>query len=377
MELSEARRFFPAVENQLYLNHAASSPFSTRVVNALGEYTENRLSGTVDAHKQDFREMESLRKNLATLIQASPDRIAFTSNTSHGLNIIAQGYPWKPKDEILLSSMEFPANVYPFLNLKKQGVVVKTIPENEGRIRVEDIVEYVTDNTRMLSLSYVQYLNGYRANLQNIGTFCRENDILFVVDGIQGLGAVPLNVSNTPVDAVATGGQKWLISPKGTGFLYLSEALQNRLDMTYLGWLSVEDPFDFHNFKQAVKGNASRYEMATPNHIGFYGMNAAVQLLLDVGINTISLHLLEITGYLREELKAMGCEIRTRFEDGERAGIMLFSCGEAEENERIFKSLMEKQVTISLREGHLRVSPHFYNTKEDMVRFVETLREVR
>ncbi|MBS1271200.1 MAG: Cysteine desulfurase SufS [Candidatus Marinimicrobia bacterium] len=377
MEISQARQLFPPADNQLYLNHAACSPFSTRVTEALDKYTHNRLTGKIDDYKGDYGEMESLRKNLGKLIQAAPDRIALTSNTSHGLNIVAQGYPWKPKDEILLSAMEFPSNVYPFLNLKKQGVVVKMIPANEGRIRVEDIVEYVTDQTKMLSLSYVQYLNGYRADLQSIGTFCHENDIRLVIDGIQGIGAVPFNVSKIQVDAVATGGQKWLMSPKGTGFLYLAEEFQNQLDMKYLGWLSVEEPFDFHNFKQAVKGDASRYEMATPNHIGFYGMNAAVKLLLDVGINTISLHLLKMTGYLREKLHTMGCEIKTWFEDGERAGIMLFSCGDADENERLFKVLLERDITISFREGDLRVAPHFYNTKNDMDRFIEILQEVQ
>ncbi|MCF7804555.1 MAG: aminotransferase class V-fold PLP-dependent enzyme [Candidatus Marinimicrobia bacterium] len=377
MNPEEARQFFPAVDERLYLNHAASSPFSTRVRDAIAIYHENRTEGTLDDYKQDLKEVKDLRKNLGQLIQGQPDRIALTGNTSHGLNIVAQGFPWKPKDEILYSSMEFPANVYPFLNLKKRGVVVREIPANEGRLKVEDIEEYVTDQTRMLTLSYVQYLNGYRADLRYIGTFCRENNIAFVVDGIQGLGAMPLNVSNLPVDAVATGGHKWLMSPKGTGFIYLTKEFQERLDMTYLGWLSVREPFEFHNYDQPVKGEAARYELGTPNQTGIYGMNAAVQLLLEVGINNISLHILDITEYLRSGLRDAGCEILTPFEDGERAGIVLFSCGNPDENQRIFNALLEKKVTISFRDGTLRVAPHFYNTRADMDRFLELLEEVR
>ena len=375
MNFHEIRGLFPVVENQIYLNHAACSPISLWVRRALEEYFSRRTQDRVDDFKRDLEEAQDLRENLGKLIDAPADRIALTSNTTHGLNIIAAGLPWQKGDEILLSEMEFPANVYPFLNLRNRGVNIKQIPDNDGRITVDMFRRHATDSTRLISLSFVQYLNGYRADLKRIGQFCSENDILFIVDGIQGLGGFPLSVEDLPIDALASGGHKWLMSPKGTGFLYLTKRLQDRLELPYLGWLSVEHPLDFHNYNQKLTQRASRFELATPNQAGIYGMNAAVQLLHRAGIGSISEHLLRITGYLREKLSEKGYEILTPFTDNERAGIILFSAGSADRNKDLFRTLLDRNVTISYREGFLRVSPHFYNTREDMDQFLTKLNE--
>jgi len=349
---------------------------SSRVQKALQDYLVDRGTGRIDDYKRNAAVASELRSMIAEYIHARSEQIALTSNTSHGLNIIATGYPWERDDEILIPAGEFPANVYPFLNLEKLGVKVRRVPRHEGRITLTDFIELVNDQTRMVSLSYVQYLNGFRADLQSIGKFCHENNIAFVVDGIQGLGALPINVESAYIDALATGGQKWLMSPKGSGFLYVSERLFHKLDMNYLGWLSVKTPFDFQNYHQELNPSAQRFELATPNHLGIYGMNAALRLILEIGVNTIRDHLLEITGYLREKLRSRGCEIVTDFRDGERAGIMSFSCGSPDHNEELFKALLGKGVTISYRDGILRVSPHFYNTIEDMDRFLNALTDV-
>jgi len=373
MKLTDARALFPAVEDQLYLNHAASSPFSLRVEEALRAYLDRRVRGDLDDFKRDLRETADLRSALAALIGSSPDRIALTSNTTHGLNIVAGGIHWEQGDQILLSDMEFPANVYPFLNTRRFGTEVVRIPSRDGRITPDDLRPHLTDRTRLFSVSYVQYLNGYRADLEALGEFCRRHDILFIIDAIQGLGALPLDVSRIPCDAVACGGHKWLMSPKGTGFLYITEDLQDRLEMAHFGWMSVRKPFEFHHFDQETDSSAQRYELATPNQLGIYGMHAAVRLLQDVGLATIRDHLLNLTGYLRDRLPAMGCEIRTPFPDRERAGILLFSRGDARENHRIFQALAEQGITISFREGALRVAPHFYNNRSDMDRFLAAL----
>lgn len=373
MKLTDARHLFPAVQDQLYLNHAASSPFSLRVEEALNGYLIRRVRGDLDDFKRDLRETADLRSALATLIGSSSDRIALTSNTTHGLNIVASGIHWEKGDQILLSDMEFPANVYPFLNTRRFGTEVIHIPSRDGRITPDDLEARLTGRTRLFSVSYVQYLNGYRADLKALGEFCRSNDILFIVDAIQGLGALPLDVSRIPCDAVACGGHKWLMSPKGTGFLYISEDLQDQLEIANLGWMSVRKPFEFHNFEQETDPTAQRYEPATPNQLGIYGMHAAINLLQEVGLDTIRDHLLDLTGYLRDRLSAMGYEILTTFPDRERAGILLFSRGEARGNHRIFKALSEQGVTISFREGSLRVAPHFYNNRNDMDRFLTAL----
>lgn len=376
MDVKKARTLFPSVSNQLYLNHAASSPFSLRVEEALSNYLRRRIDGNPDDYKRDLRETTDLRSDLASLLRTSADRIALTSNTSHGLNIIASGLSWKKGDQILLSDMEFPANVYPFLNTQKYGTEVVRIPSDSGRITPGDFQNYITDHTRLISVSYVQYLTGYRADLQAIGDLCKKRNILFVIDAIQGLGALPLSLTEIPCDAVACGGHKWLMSPKGTGFLYLSRDLQNSLEMAHFGWMSVKNPFEFSNFDQGPDPTARRYELATPNQLGTYGMHAAVRLLLEIGLEHIERHILDITGYLREQLSHIGCDVLTSFPDQERAGILLFTCGEAKENHRIFQALLKKKVTISFREGYLRVAPHFYNNRSDMDLFIETLQDL-
>jgi len=377
MNIQDARKLFPVRENQLYFNHAACSPFSVRVEKVLLEYLKERVKSKIDDYQGIMQVSDQLRKMLGKMMNASADRIALTTNTSHGLNIIASGFPWEDGDEILISEMEFPANVYPFLNLEKRGVKLAWFPTEDGRVTLHDIETHLTSKTKMLTLSYVQYLNGYRADLKAIGELCKERNIWFVVDGIQGMGAFPMDVQNWHIDALAGGGQKWMMSPKGTGYLYLTEELQAQLDMSYLGWLSVENPFDFHNFKQDLDASAQRFELATANAMGIFGMHTAVELLLEVGIPQISEHILDITGYLRNRLEAIGCEILTPFEDQERAGIMLFSLGDESHNKEVFQELLDKNVTISLREGKLRVSPHFYNTREDLDKFLAILQQVR
>ncbi len=376
MELEAARELFPFVTEQLYFNHAASSPLSLRVEEAIRRYLSERARGRISDFKRDQREISALRAALANFIGTDPDRVALTANTTHGLNIIASGLSWSEGDEILLSAMEFPANVYPFLNLKRHGVTIKHLPPTNGKITVEDFAAHTTSRTRLISLSFVQYLNGYRADLKAVSDYCKANDILFIVDAIQGLGAIPLNVHRMQCDALASGGHKWLMSPRGTGFLYLSESLQERLEPAYLGWLSVQNPFHFHEYNQQLNPTAERFELATPNTIGVYGMHAAIQVLQEAGAHNIEQHILKITGYLRDELQKRACEIRTPFADHERAGILLFSCGDAQKNRHIFRALSRKKVTISYREGALRVSPHFYNTRADMDRFLAILEEV-
>ena len=376
MNPKNARKFFPIVENQMYLNHAACSPMSTKVKNAIEEFLHLRNAEKADDFKTDLLEARNLRETIAELLNSSPERIALTSNTTHGINIFASGLQWKEGDEILISKMEFPANVYPYLNLQKKGVKIRWMPEKDGRIPLKYITTFVNDKTRLLSLSYIQYLNGYKADLQAIGKFCKENNIIFIVDGIQGLGAFQIDLEKTHIDGIATGGHKWLMSPKGTGFVYVSENLQGQINQSHLGWLSVENPFDFHNYDQSLDETAHRYELATPNQIGIYGMNAAIKLLLEVGIARISKHLTDITGFLRGELESSGYETFTTFEDRERGAIVLFSAGDPDKNQEIFKDLLKKGITISFREGNLRLSPHFYNTKEDLAQFMDYLKQV-
>lgn len=369
MELSSYRALFPYLEQgMIYFNHAATSPLSTRVVEAVQRHLNERSAGPVDTYLADRKIVDGLRASIARLIDApSADRIAFTVNTSDAINLIASAYPWRPGDRILLNNLEFPANVYPFLNLRSDGVAVDTLACPDGRVTAEAIERALTPTTRMVALSAVQFLTGYRADLRAIGELCRSRGVRCIVDGIQAVGAVPVNVQGSAIDAMACGAQKWMMSPHGTGFVYLSEELQVMLRQRYLGWLSVADPWDFRDHGQPLASSARRYEGGTLNYPGLMGMRAAVDILLEVGIDAISRHLFRLTERIVERASQVdGWAIVTPLEPEARSGIVTVRPGSTDDAARWFERLMERRVTISLREGLLRFSPHFYNTTSDV-----------
>ena len=211
----------------------------------------------------------ALKAGLARFLgAASPDFLTLTTNTTHGLNTIASGLPWREGDRVLLNRMEFPANIYPFLNLERFGVGVDWAESVDGRLPLETVAAKVTPATRLVSISFVQFLNGYKADLAALGAFCRGRGIWLVVDGIQGLGAVPFDLAETPVDALAAGGAKWLMWPMGTGFLYLSPKMLDAVQPAHAGWLGVQDAWNFRDYELKFLDTAERFEGGTLNWMG-------------------------------------------------------------------------------------------------------------
>lgn len=377
MDLSSYRSLFPYLENgTIYFNHAATSPLSRRVVEAVQRHLNERSAGPVDTYFADLKIVDGLRSSVARLINApSPDRIAFSLNTSDAINLIAAAYPWRSGDRILTNDLEFPANVYPYLNLRTKGVHVDTLSCPDGRVSVDAIERALTPSTRMVAISAVQFLSGYRADLRSIGALCRARNVKLVVDGIQAVGAVPVDVQTSAIDALACGAQKWMMSPHGTGFVFLSEDLQGMLQQQYLGWLSVADPWNFRDHEQSLAASARRYEGGTLNYPGLMGMRAAVDMLLEVGTEAIERQLRRMTDRIVEHAsRGEGWTITTPLEPEARSGIITIRPGNPEEAKRWFELLMGRRVTISLREGQLRFSPHFYNTLADVDELFHRLR---
>ncbi len=220
--LTRARSLFPhTLQGKIYLNHAGTSPMSTRVLDAVTRYYRDRSEGKIDTYWEDLPMVAEVRSFVQQLINAeSTERIALTANTSDAINIIAGGIDWKSGDRILLNDIEFPANVWPYLNLKQIGVELDVLKALDGRVTPDQIEESITSRTRLVALSAVQFLSGYRADLATIGEMCRQRGAIFAVDGIQAVGAIKLDVQAMKIDALAAGGQKWQMSPHGTGFLY-------------------------------------------------------------------------------------------------------------------------------------------------------------
>jgi selenocysteine lyase/cysteine desulfurase len=314
---------------------------------------------------------------IARLINAeSEERIALTANTSDAINIVASGLPWSSGDHILLNEMEFPANVWPYVAVKRYGVTLEFLPCPEGSITVESIQRSLRPTTRVVALSAVQFLTGYRADLESIGALCRSRNILFIVDGIQAVGAVPVDVQRMKIDALAAGAQKWQMAPQGTGFLYLTEELQHRVQQAYVGWLSVETPWNFVDYNQPLAHSARRYEGGTLNITGLWGYHAALQLLLEIGIPAIADHILSLTEKLSMWLSQLpGAQLLSPSLREERAGIVTIGLPASLSADAVFQVLSERRVQISLREGKLRYSPHFYNSPAEMESVAELTRE--
>ncbi|MBI4428125.1 MAG: aminotransferase class V-fold PLP-dependent enzyme [Ignavibacteriales bacterium] len=377
-KLSEARSLFPHTsKGKIYLNHAATTPLSTPVVDATIRYLEQRSVGTLENFTNDMKMITECREAIRKLINAeSPDRVALVSNTSEALNIVSTGIPWKSGDRILLNSSEFPANVYPYLYLKNLGVEIDILEAPEGRIPMELMKRGITAKTRVVALSAVQFLSGYKADLVTIGDFCRKKNILFVVDGIQAIGAVRVDVQQMKIDALATGCQKWQLGQQGTGYLYITEELQRNIRQQHVGWLSAADPWDFHNFSQSLSSTARRYEPGTLNIPGWWGTQASLALLLEFGVEAIERHILSITRMLMDGLQRLdGLELMSPANDAERAGIVTVRPTGSLDAQAVFKEISDRNITTSVREGMLRFSPHFYNSPEDISLAVEVVRE--
>jgi cysteine desulfurase/selenocysteine lyase len=377
-QLNSIRTLFPHLKSgQIYLNHAAISPLSTRVVDTMTNYLCTHSDGTLVSYDDELKIESDCRNAVQKMINAeSKDRIALVGNTSDAINIVASGLPWKSGDRIILNDMEFPANVYPYYHFQEQGVSVDIIKCPDGKLTTEMIAEKITPKTRVVALSAVQFLSGHRADLATIGTLCRDRGIWFVVDGIQAVGAVQLDVQAMKIDGLAAGAQKWQMSTQGTGFLYVNEALQDAIQPQFVGWLGVQDAWNFYNYGQPLASTAKRYEGGTVNHLGFSGMAAALSLLLEQGGQAVENHILALTRILMNGLQNIdGVKLVSPRADNERAGIVTIELPPNADAKTVFKKLLVKNIVISLREGKLRYAPHFYNSPQEMESTIEATRE--
>lgn len=376
MTKTDFRELFSHYKNgTVYLNHAAISPLPNATADAIRSFLHSRQHGPVEDFENWMEVLEETRTFIARLIHAAcPEQITFMGNTSDGISAVAESLSWQPGDEILLNTMEFPSNVQPFRALERKGVSVRYIKPENGIITPEIIRNAVTPKTRLVSISAVQYLNGFRADLEGIGAVCNEKDLWFVVDGIQGLGASDINVETAHIDALATGGHKWLMSPMGTGFLYLSSPLAEKMTPSKTGWLSVKEPWELSNFEQPWLPVNRHLETGTMNMAGIVGMHASLNMFLQIGISAIREELLTLTDELIELLdKKDDVTLVTPQQRDKRSGIITFSRSSGPNPEDAVKKLKEQDIVISAREGLYRFSPHFYNTTDEIEQAIHQL----
>lgn len=367
------RNFFPVFKEKTYLDFASISPFSLLHKNSFEEAFQFQEKFEIDILEELLSLKKELKNKIGILIGAlEKDYIALTPNTSYGLSFIASGLGLKEGDRVLLSCGEFPANVYPFLYLKKGGVEVDFIRREKGMITLEEVKKNLKSNTRLFSLSFVQFLNGFMAPLEEIGKFLRERGIIFLVDGIQGVGCCPMDVQKYNIDALSCGGAKWLMWPQGTGFLYVSKNIFDKIKPPLVGWLSVKDPWDFLNYKMELSDSADRFEVGTINFMGFYCANKILSYFIKFGIENIYKKVLNLRNIFYEGIKELGFESITP-EEGPSGIVTL----KVENPEKLYNFLREKNVIISKRLEYLRFSFHFINTEEDVKKTLNFLKEFK
>jgi selenocysteine lyase/cysteine desulfurase len=375
MNKTEVRNNFPYLDNEIiYFNHASTGPISSLVVNRLTSLLKEKSENKIDDYPSFLKVVEETKILLAELINCNIDRTAFIDNTSNGLNILAQSIQWKKGDRILLNDIEFPANVYPFLNLKRFGVEVDFVKSENGIVTADQIINAIKPQTKLVSVSFVQFLSGYKVDIEKIGNYCRSNNIIFCVDGIQGIGAVTIDVKKCKIDFLSCGTQKWLLGMQGLAFVYIDEELQKKIIPANVGWLSVENAWNLLDYKLDLKTSANVFQGGTLNAFGIYIFNTSLKLFKDFGFRNIESEVLSNTKYFISKLKSVGLDCSlSNCSDAELAGIVTIKPKDAG---KIFEELEKKKIFCSIREGFIRFAPHFYNTHHEIDKVVEELQKI-
>jgi selenocysteine lyase/cysteine desulfurase len=364
---NDLRALFPVTERLVYLNHAAVSPPPTPTILAV----KSQLDDVSENGSVNFRNWiatkDRARKLAAGLLGARPEQIAFMRNTSDGLSTVANGLRWVPGDNIVTFRNEFPSNIYPWLRLRDAfGVEVRMCGEHDGRVDIEELIKLVDQRTRIIAISQVQYASGFRADLARLGRLARACDSLLVVDVIQALGVIETNVEAELIDVAVAACHKWLLTPEGIGVLYLSDRARERIEPTLVGWVSVPEPEDYQNFNQGWKAGALAWETGTGPAALFYGLEASLKLLTEIGTGKIAAHLEQLTDYLCDKLDHTQYQIVSSRLPGEKSQIVCLRNLHGTSPMTLYSRLKQRNIITAPRGDRLRIAPHLYNTREEI-----------
>jgi len=362
------REEFPLTADTVYLNHAAIGPLSRRAAERMKALAET-VSRTGDRRWLERNaEVERVRGLAARLLGArEPREVALVENTSTGLSFVAQGLDWRAGDNVVGADLEFPSNVYPWMQLGGRGVEYRTVPESDGRIDPEELLTALDDRTRVLALSSVQYASGFRSDLARLGAACRERGILFVVDAIQSLGALAHDVERENVDVLAAASHKWQLGPEGIGVLYVSDRVIERLRPLRSGWRSMRDQIHWTEFALDWNDGAKRFESGTLNMYGIAALGGSLEILLEATVEAIERKVLALADRAARALQDLGFTVVSSRAPGEASGIVA-AIHPHRGAEDLVRRLSERDVIVATRAGRLRISPHFYNTDEEIDR---------
>jgi cysteine desulfurase / selenocysteine lyase len=355
------REEFPVTKELIYLNHAAVSPLCRRASEAMKALTDDATRFGSLHYDKWIAAYAGLRRAAARLINASPEEIAIVKNTSEGISTVAVGMEWRAGDRVIAFREEFPSNFYPWARLEAKGVEVTWLS-------IYDPLEAVRASlpgARLLAISYVNYLSGFRVDLKELGKLCAAEGCFFLVDAIQGLGALPLDVEECRIDALAADGHKWLLGPEGNGVLYVRRERQDEIGPVEFGWTNPASYADYSSRDMTLRPDAGRYECGTLNTVGCFGLRAAIEFLIEVGIGNVSASVNALAWQIESGVRARGYEVMVPRSATTGSAIVSFRHPSIDCHV-IARTLTQNKVLAATRQGWIRFAPHFYISSEEI-----------
>jgi cysteine desulfurase/selenocysteine lyase len=359
---------FPVTQSLIYLNHAGVAPLCKPAADAMMQLAEEALRFGSLHYDRWMTTYEAVRQAAARLIGSGSKEIAIVKNTSEGIAMVATGIDWRRGDRIVAFHEEFPANFLPWKQLEALGVEIIWLSVEDPL----DKIDSACQGARLLAISFVQYLSGYRADMNAIGEICRRRQCFFFVDAIQGLGVFPLDVEQAGIDALAADGHKWLLGPEGCGILYVRQKWQDSIRPVEFGWTNVAKYNDYASRDMTLRPDAGRYECGTLNTIGCYGLRAALEFILEVGVEPMGRAIQALGDRIASGVCAKGYEVLGTRTPATGAGIVCFR-HPATESHVIVKRLKERGIIAAPRQGWVRMAPHFYISPEEIDRVLNEL----
>ena len=369
MSSAAFREFFPVTRNLIYFNHAALGPLSVRAAEAMERFVRDQRDYGALHWKKWYAEDAKFRESAAKLIGAQSDEIAILKNTSEGLSFVAQGMRWREGDNVITTALEFASNWTPWKRLEPRGVECRIASSFDA----SDIESLIDDRTRLFTVSAVAFHNGAVADLNAIGEVCARRNVRFCVDAIQALGVLPIDVEAAKIDFLAADGHKWTCGPESAAIFYVARERRDELEVLETGWTNVDRQGKFIQTSTKLLEDARRFEAGSLNTAGVYGMRAAMDLAMEIGIETIREHALRVATLLAEGLESIGWGVATPRPI--ESPIIGATPPDVEKSIRWYHGKIEEKGIISApREGLLRFSPHYYNDEEEVQKVIDALR---
>jgi selenocysteine lyase/cysteine desulfurase len=375
---SRFRSAMPIARRLAYFDHAAVAPLPSPTREAIRIWLDEATEQGDTVWSRWAARMEQVRSTAAGLINADPAEIALVPNTTSGIGLVAEGYPWQAGDNVVTLANEFPSNQYPWMNLASRGVETRRVEASGGIVDLNRLAEACDRRTRIVAVSWVGYATGWRIDVRAVADLCRQKGCLFFLDAIQGMGVFPLDVRADGVDFLAADGHKWMLGPEGAGLLFVRQEHLELLRPLGVGWNSVVQGNDYTKIELKLRPAAARYEGGSQNMVGFIGLGASLDLLAGLGIgprsSPVADEVLAITDYACERLADLGGTLLAPRTGAHRSGIATFQLPGREAND-VRRALEAAGIIVRCRAGGVRISPHGYNTRDEVERMIDVLRQ--